>query len=170
MHVFERQRGEGEKAWSAFVEYLELGRDRSLAKLAHELGRKPSYKRHLERWSSAHNWVARAAAWDEHQRQERRRENAQLAEEAQAAAYDALGEALDELAGLACHSEKPGVRLGAIRLLCDIAGLTGRGVQQTVNVQTTATATAAPLPVDGLSDDALAELEAALAKQVEGSS
>lgn len=74
---WERQPGEGTKAFAAFVIYRDLGRDRSLVKVADELrrrkeergekggGRPGSIPTRLSTMSSQWRWVARSAAWDE---------------------------------------------------------------------------------------------------------
>lgn len=55
------------KAAAVFHEYCLLGVDRSLAKLAQKLGKKAAYVRHLEAWSSQHNWQERARKYDAEQ-------------------------------------------------------------------------------------------------------
>lgn len=67
---------ESAKAYASFVEYLALGRDRSLEKLRQKLGKKTV--RHFETWSSANDWVTRAADYD-----------AQMAKETMAAQSEA---------------------------------------------------------------------------------
>lgn len=52
------------KARAAFELFLGLGRDRTLPQLAEAMGRAPGYVRHLQRWSAAHGWMARAAQHD----------------------------------------------------------------------------------------------------------
>lgn len=55
---------ESTKAQAAFIQYCSLGPDRSLAKLADLLDKKPGYVRQLESWSSAYSWVKRAREYD----------------------------------------------------------------------------------------------------------
>jgi hypothetical protein len=70
-----KREDETSRAYDVFCVYLELGpRERSLQKVCEELGKKSGYVRHLERWSSEHDWVDRAAAWDEHMAEKRRQE------------------------------------------------------------------------------------------------
>lgn len=59
---WERLPTEKDPAWEAFRTYRDMGPgERSLAKVGQQLGK----SRHLmERWSSTHAWVRRAAAWD----------------------------------------------------------------------------------------------------------
>lgn len=52
-------------AKKALQDYLLMGPDRSLAKLAAQMGKPPSYKRTLETWSSAFNWVEQARQYDQ---------------------------------------------------------------------------------------------------------
>lgn len=61
---WERQPEETPPAWQAFQTYRDMGATRSTAKVGHECGKN---KRLMDRWSSRHNWVLRAAAWDEEQ-------------------------------------------------------------------------------------------------------
>lgn len=65
---YERQEGEGDERWQAFVIYREQPENgiprRSLAKLARELGKS---KQLVERWSSDDGWLGRVAAYDREQ-------------------------------------------------------------------------------------------------------
>lgn len=58
---WERQPGEGIKAFEAFNTYMLMGTSRSLSKVAHELGKSSQL---MSKWSSLWNWVDRATAWD----------------------------------------------------------------------------------------------------------
>ena len=58
---WERQTGEGAKAFGAFTIYRDT--PPALRSLARSCP-KPSTLRHWERWSSANQWVARAESWD----------------------------------------------------------------------------------------------------------
>lgn len=60
---WDRQEGETSPAWRAFVTYRDLGYDRSLRGAAEELQKAQSL---LARWSSRHQWVVRAQAYDTH--------------------------------------------------------------------------------------------------------
>ncbi len=64
---WDRQPGEGDEAWVAFVIYRDLGAERTLNKVRKELGKSD---RICEKWSSAHQWVFRSAEWDKHLDQE----------------------------------------------------------------------------------------------------
>lgn len=59
------------KAYEAFVTYLELGRERTCARVAELLNLSPSA---IERYSKLYNWQERAAAWDADQVRERFRD------------------------------------------------------------------------------------------------
>ena len=73
---WERQTGEGDKAWEAFVIYRDLGADRSLRLVAQRLGRSPGY---LEELSRTKGWTERVAAWDaELDRQARKAQVAEI--------------------------------------------------------------------------------------------
>jgi hypothetical protein len=58
---WDRQPGETSKAYGAFVTYRDMGPERSLERVAHTLGKSTTI---MSRWSAAHNWVSRTAAWD----------------------------------------------------------------------------------------------------------
>lgn len=61
---WERQPEESTKAFEAFCIYRDLGTDRSLSKVAEKLEKSETL---MGRWSSKHDWVKRAAAWDDEQ-------------------------------------------------------------------------------------------------------
>lgn len=62
--AYERQPGESESAWRAFIVYRDLGQDRSLKKTAEAMGRKPGYVKFLEDCSSKYKWHGRVFEWD----------------------------------------------------------------------------------------------------------
>jgi hypothetical protein len=64
VNPWERQEGESPKAFHAFCLYKDAGSERSLTKVAQLLN---VSKQLLGRWSSQHQWVRRALAWDDHQ-------------------------------------------------------------------------------------------------------
>ena len=59
---WERQEGEGVKAFEAFLIYLNMGTERSQQAVANELSKS---RQLLARWSAAYRWVERAAAFDD---------------------------------------------------------------------------------------------------------
>src|SRR5260370_1261316 len=65
---WEQQPGETPRAYGAFCVYRDLGPRRTLAAAAaaffERTGDAP--ERQVDKWSSAHRWVERAAAWDRH--------------------------------------------------------------------------------------------------------
>lgn len=61
---WDRQPGEGAKAYEAFNKYLLMGEERSYRKVAHELGKSGAL---ISGWCSKYKWVERVAAWDEEQ-------------------------------------------------------------------------------------------------------
>ena len=61
---WDRRPGETSPAWAAFVVYRDMGGQRSTAKVQQERGYR--VRRHVDKWSGEHDWVARAAAWDAH--------------------------------------------------------------------------------------------------------
>lgn len=52
------------KSFEALTKYLQLGSDRSLAKVEKAMGKKSGYVRQLEKWSADHGWSERARAFD----------------------------------------------------------------------------------------------------------
>jgi hypothetical protein len=54
-------RGESQVAFAAFPCYVELGPQRRIADVAHQIQKSFSL---CHRWSRKWNWTARAAAWD----------------------------------------------------------------------------------------------------------
>lgn len=61
---WERQPGEGAKAYQAFALYRDAGIERSADKVAATLGKSRNM---LYRWSVAHSWVLRASSFDRHE-------------------------------------------------------------------------------------------------------
>ncbi len=62
--MWERLPDETAKSFEAFCTYRDMGIDRSLAKVGEKLGKSTAL---MERWSRRHDWVRRAAAWDDEQ-------------------------------------------------------------------------------------------------------
>lgn len=60
---WERRKGETARAFEGFQAYRDMGSERGLRKVAEKIG---THQRSVERWSSQHDWVARAEAWDRH--------------------------------------------------------------------------------------------------------
>ena len=61
---WERQPGESAKAFEAFVLYRDMGKERSVRKVAHLLDKSRTL---IGRWSSEKDWPVRASAWDTEQ-------------------------------------------------------------------------------------------------------
>lgn len=61
---WERQNGEGVKAFDAFVAYRDMEKPRSIRKVAQKLGKSETL---IARWSSEKEWVKRVEAWDDEQ-------------------------------------------------------------------------------------------------------
>lgn len=64
---------ESSKAKDAYYLYESLGPDRSIAKVAVQLGHSPGYQRTLEDWSRWYGWVKRAQAYDDEQLEKKRK-------------------------------------------------------------------------------------------------
>ncbi|MCL6442556.1 MAG: hypothetical protein K6T83_03695 [Alicyclobacillus sp.] len=58
---WERQENESRQAFEAFATYRDMGAQRSIVKVARELGKSEAL---ISRWSSTHEWVKRAEAYD----------------------------------------------------------------------------------------------------------
>ena len=52
------------KSWEAFEIYRDLGKDRTLKKVAEKLGKSETM---IERWSARHNWKKRVGDYDRYQ-------------------------------------------------------------------------------------------------------
>lgn len=61
---WERREEESTKAYEAFCIYRDMGRERSLSKVAEKLQKSFTL---MGRWSREHGWVDRAAKWDDEQ-------------------------------------------------------------------------------------------------------
>lgn len=61
---WERRESESTKAYEAFCIYRDMGRERSLAKVAEKQQKSGSL---IGRWSRENDWVNRAAKWDDEQ-------------------------------------------------------------------------------------------------------
>ena len=67
---WDRQPGEGDEAWEAFVIYRNMGADRSIGRVRAKIGKT---NRIFEKWCSSHKWVYRSAEWDKHIDQEQQK-------------------------------------------------------------------------------------------------
>ena len=61
---WERRESESTKAYEAFCIYRDMGRERSLSKVAEKLQKSETL---MGRWSRTYDWVRRAAKWDDEQ-------------------------------------------------------------------------------------------------------
>jgi hypothetical protein len=96
MNSWEQQPGESARAFSAAQIYFHAGPGRSLAQVAQELSKSVQL---IKRWSSKHNWVERAAAYDAHMaevEQSRLEEEVRRQAEEKAAEWNARLDALRE--------------------------------------------------------------------------
>jgi chromatin segregation and condensation protein Rec8/ScpA/Scc1 (kleisin family) len=64
-HVWDRQLGESSKAYAHFCLYRDMGKERSLRKLATD-ARTTSLLRQLQHWSSRWKWVERCQKYDDY--------------------------------------------------------------------------------------------------------
>lgn len=62
--LWELQEGETAKQFEAFCVYRDMGKGRSLQKVAAELSKSETL---IKRWSAKNNWIKRAAAWEDEQ-------------------------------------------------------------------------------------------------------
>lgn len=58
---WERQEGEGDERFEAFVMYRDLGHERTIRRVATELDKSRTL---IGRWSSEDGWIGRVAAWE----------------------------------------------------------------------------------------------------------
>lgn len=97
-----RREGETAKAHAAFLLYVELGYgQRSLSKVGEKSGKSRGYERVLQRWSSKHEWVARADAYDAHELAEAMAQRDAVRERLRQSALDAAPELLGEMVKIA---------------------------------------------------------------------
>lgn len=61
---WERQPSDTPKSFEAFQIYRDMGKGRTLEKVAKQLKKSMTI---IGRWSSKHNWIERVAAWEEEQ-------------------------------------------------------------------------------------------------------
>ena len=61
---WERQKTDTTKSWEAFCIYRDMGKERSLVKVAEKLSKSDTL---LYRWSSQHDWAERVGEWDAEQ-------------------------------------------------------------------------------------------------------
>ena len=62
--MWEKLEGETSIAYEWFCKYRDMGIERSTAKLVQKYGRKPAYRRQLEKWSSKYYWIKRVDVYD----------------------------------------------------------------------------------------------------------
>src|SRR4051812_24743013 len=91
---WERLSDESSPAWEAFVAYRDAGPERSIRSVAQTLDKSASL---LGRWSAEHDWLSRAAAWDRHQDDVRRRGHEEAVEQVARRHAEALADQLDIL-------------------------------------------------------------------------
>lgn len=121
--IWTRREEETARAYEAFVMYRDMGPKRSHGKLQQALGKPSGYTRWIEEWSSQHDWVVRAEAYDAHlelqarsERQEEhlkelrayRERQRQLAKETTEAAIDLLEKCNARLEELDAGEIEPG--------------------------------------------------------------
>nr|BDD48118.1 hypothetical protein 34 [Balneolaceae bacterium] len=125
LRPWEQLPGETNKAYDRFVAYLEMGPDRSLDKVRQKYTKNTSYKRYLAKWSSEHNWVKRAEAYDRHQIKKDMENREEARELVRQKILNRAGEAADRLIDIALGKElatKDQVK--AILAMFDKAGIT----------------------------------------------
>jgi hypothetical protein len=144
---WERQNDESQKAFEAFKQYAEMGAKRSVRQLGVEQGRgsNPSV---LQRWSMAHQWVARAAEFDRHiaalalQAEEKAIEGragrwAELAEQLRMQEWEIAQRLIEKAKSILDKLEGEAGSLGEAARLIDLASKLGRlacGVATTTDV------------------------------------
>lgn len=67
LKAWERQEYDTDKSFAAFTQYISMPpRERSIEAVLRNSGKSAGNQRYYEEWSRKHNWVARAAAWDDY--------------------------------------------------------------------------------------------------------
>ena len=79
-NVWERQKTDTPKSFEAFIIYRDMGKTRTLAKVAKELGKSAKL---IERWSRNHGWVKRVAEYDKEKDKRRTLQKLEQAVEAE---------------------------------------------------------------------------------------
>jgi len=108
---WDRQPDETAKAFQAFQVYRDMGPHRSIVKVADEMGYKSP--RHVKRWSSENDWVARVDKYIDHQDKQRQRKFRQLRDQA----YEDLYERLDDVTKALIQAA---IKQGDVRAAIDI--------------------------------------------------
>ncbi len=124
---WKRRPDETIKAFESFSIYLRLGRKRSYARVLAESGRPPGYIRQVERWSSTHQWVARAEAFDTWLLEQRLAEIPKLADQTRllvARRVRNLAKSLCDI-GDGTIEDAPPSRVAAIREAFAVTGVSG---------------------------------------------
>jgi hypothetical protein len=129
---WDRLPAETAKAYAAFSAYLALGPDRSIDRAFEQRqnsSKTAARSRWWMEWSRQHGWVARAAAFDQHELQEKVAARVEVRERIRQSAIDNAAMALSEIVSL-CRFEdddKPSfaakVRLAAAAQLLSLAGV-----------------------------------------------
>jgi len=150
---WDRRSGETARAFTAFSTYLRLGPRRSLAAAfaadsAHRrnTGGTPEEgtpaPRHWERWSAAHEWVARAEAWDQHELEQLRTRREVIREKARERIIERIDELTDTLVDIALgkvtlvDGRADRARVAAVQAALELAGI-GKLEPQRVDVEVT---------------------------------
>ena len=114
MTAWDRQSGETNRAYNAFLSYRDMGPLRSLRKAADKFYgiKSVSKANQFLRWSTANNWVARCEAWDmeqERDREKRQREEIRAMDDRQASHGKNLQEiAVSNIYAITGHVAKNG--------------------------------------------------------------
>lgn len=80
-HPWDRQPGESDQAWAAFVAYRDLGADRSIRAAVEKLEKPKTYNSTAQQFSQKNGWRIRVEAYDREQDRLRREHSAQLERE-----------------------------------------------------------------------------------------
>ena len=114
---WERQDGETDRAFAAFIAYRDLGPARRQSTVAEQTGESIAQ---VYRWSSDHRWAERASDWDDHRDEVRRR--AELDEVAtMARRHVQLGQEMTEAVLEALKSRRENKRILPASTLAQIA-------------------------------------------------
>lgn len=96
-HPWQRLLNETTISFNAFATYRDLGPDRSYSKVLKTLGKKPSYKRQIQKWATDFEWVKRAALYDDSKDDEKLKHASEGIKELHEYAISRSREVIDEL-------------------------------------------------------------------------
>jgi hypothetical protein len=141
-----------------------MGPKRTLQKTADVVyGRPSANPRYIETWSSKHDWVARANAWDDHERRERMKARAEARDKAREVFVSHAVKLARDLVRAAQTGDVHGAHVRALTEALDRAGVTvPKDVNVTIGTERSARLSELLEDIDTAEVDDLADLTEAL--------